>query len=65
VEERKNHLLELANAHQGRNATDEIISLDDRLDDDQTALNELVTATADMCLGLLNLAQSQSAAGDS
>ncbi len=65
VEERKNHLLELANAHQGRGATDEIISLDDHLDDDQAALIELVTATADMCLGLLNLAQSQTPAGDS
>jgi hypothetical protein len=57
VEERKSHLLELAKAHQERGDTDEIFWLDDRLDDDRKALDDLVKSTVEMCDGLMTLAR--------
>lgn len=61
VKERKNHLLELAKALQGRNATDEMGWLGARLKEDRTALDELVMSTVEMCRGLMTLAQSSQA----
>ncbi len=58
VEERKSHLVALAKAHQERGQTDENYWLEDRLDDDEVALYELVHATAEMCTGLMTLAGS-------
>jgi hypothetical protein len=58
VEERKNHLLELARAHQGRGAADEVDDLRDDLRDDQEALDKLVTSTAEMCRRIITAVRS-------
>ena len=61
VEERKSHLEALAEAHRKRGQVDENYWLEDRLDDDEAALYELVNATVEMCVGLLTLAGSAQA----
>ncbi len=63
MEERKNHLWELAKAHKERGDTDEMRWLHHRLDDDLAALNALVTSTVEMCDGLMTLADSLTEAG--
>jgi hypothetical protein len=61
VEERKSHLEALAEAHRERGQVDENYWLEDRLDDDEAALGELLNATVEMCVGLLTLAGSAQA----
>jgi len=61
VEERRNHLVELAKARQGRGAVSEMAWLDGRLKDDRDTLGELVRATIDMCDGFKTLAKSPQA----
>ena len=61
VEERKNHLLELARAHQGRGAADEVDDLRDNLRDDQDTLDKLVTSTAEMCRRIISAVRSAQA----
>lgn len=57
VEERKRHLRELVDAHQGRGAVSEMTWLGHALEDDRGALEQLVSATLEMCSGLLAMAQ--------
>ncbi|WP_194924572.1 hypothetical protein [Catenulispora pinisilvae] len=61
VEERRNHLMELAEARQGRGPVSELAWLDGRLKDDRDTLDELVQATIEMCDGLVTLAQAPQA----
>ncbi|MBS2537800.1 hypothetical protein KGQ20_34110 [Catenulispora sp. NF23] len=58
VEERRSHLMELAEARQGRGAVSEMAWLDGRLKDDRDTLDELVRATIEMCDGLKTLAEA-------
>lgn len=57
VEERRIHLLELAEARRGRGEADEVRWLGGRLKDDQDNLAKLVKSTVDMGQGLMTLAR--------
>ena len=61
VEERKRHILELAEAHQGRGSSDEMSRLARLLRNDRADLKALVTSTVEMCQGLITLARSAQA----
>jgi hypothetical protein len=57
VEERRIHLVELAEARRGRGEADEVRWLGGRLKDDQDNLAKLVKSTVDMGQGLMTLAR--------
>jgi len=57
VEERRSHLLELAEARRGRGDTDEMRWLRRILKDDRAVLDALVMSTVDMSKGVMTLAR--------